>query len=205
MNIWIAFFNTPFFSGLATILSVLGAYVLYRYQKKSDKEQIAILLINDIRNAQEAISDVKISLDVSGIPELPEVTVLPENNWKKYSHLFVKDFDQDETELINKYFSDVERVSYIVTKANDMFLMMISDRNRALQSQNLKIIANAKDVEEAVSKLNRLDTTFGSDKTSTSPYVPSGFYTKLKKYLPEIPEILNTTVGSKLKKIAKLG
>jgi len=197
----ITFFNSPFFTSLATILTVGGAVILYWLQKRQTKEQIAILLVNDIRNAQSAIQTVKDSLKDSLIPE---ITVLPENNWKIHSYLFSKDFDQDETRLINKFFSDVERISYIVTQANNMFLMQISDRNAAVQNANIKFIADSKEVMEAKQKIELFDKIFADKEVSNSPYLPSGFYIKLNKYLPEVPDILSTTVGIKLKKIATL-
>jgi hypothetical protein len=206
-NLWTRFlepfFNSQFFSGLATILTVGGAILVYKLQKGKEKQQIAILLINDIRNAHSAITSVKDALHVSGIPELPEVTILSENNWSKYSYLFSKDFDQDETALINKYFSDIERLNYIVTQANNMFLLQVSERTAALQKENLRIIADSETIKKMIERLSKLDRFFADVKTSTSPYIPVGFYDKLKKYMPEVPDLLNTPVGEKLKNIAE--
>src|ERR1700732_3649414 len=120
------FFNSNFFVSLSTILTIGGAIYLYIRQKAENKQQIATLLISDIRNAQSAIQTVRTSLNTNIIPE---ITVLPENNWKKYSYLFSRDLDQDDTAALNKFFADTERVSYIVTQFNNMFQVSISDRD----------------------------------------------------------------------------
>lgn len=194
------FFNSSFFVSLSTILTIGGAIYLYFAQKRENKQQIATLLVNDIRNAQAAIQVVRDSLNVQIIPE---ITVLPENNWKKHSHLFSKNLDQDDTALINKFFSDVERVSYVVTQANNMLLVTITDRDAAIQNANINIVANSKNIAQARKKLAAFDDIM-NQQISTSPYIPSGFYTKLHNYLPGIPDLLSAEVGRKLKSIAKI-
>ncbi|MBI3577531.1 hypothetical protein HY086_05840 [Candidatus Gottesmanbacteria bacterium] len=196
----VKFFNSNFFVSLSTILTIGGAIYLYLRQKRENKQQIATLLVNDIRNAQAAIQVVRDSLNTQIIPE---ITVLPENNWKKYSYLFSKDLDQDDTALLNKFFSDVERVSYIVTQANNMLLVTISDRDAAIQNANINIVANSKNLVQARKKLATFDGII-NQQISTSPYVPSGFYTKLHNYLPGILDLLSTEAGRKLKNIANI-
>lgn len=203
MQFWapiLNFFNSNFFVSLTTILTIGGAIFLYIRQKEENKQQIATLLVNDIRNAQSAIQIVRDSLENRIIPE---ITVLPENNWKKFSHLFSKNLDQDETALLNKFFSDVERVSYVVTQANNMLLVTISDRDAAIQTANINIVANSKNFMQASKKIAIFDGIL-NQQISTSAYIPSGFYTKLDQYLPGVPDILSAAVGRKLKKIAKL-
>lgn len=188
------------FSGLATILTIGGAIYLYLRTKKESKQQIATLLINDIRNANTAINAIKDAFN-NPVKSIPEITVLSENNWKKFSYLFSKDFDEDEMNQMNKYFNNVERISYIITQHNNLFLIHISTRMAALQGANINLLSNADTVEEARSKIKELDDKFATN-ISNSPYEPMGFYNNLEKYLPEIPNILISSAGKKLKQIA---
>jgi hypothetical protein len=204
-NFWaylISFFNSNFFVALVTGLTGAIAMILYNKQKRETRERIAISLINDIRNSWEAVELVRIYLRETGIT--PEITVLPENNWKKYSYLFTKDLDQDEMDITNKYFANIERVNYIVNQSNDTFITQIKDRDAALQNANLDIIKKADTVEDAITKINKLNLIFGDSKISSSPYYPQGFIDKLNKYLPEAIDLMNTPVGAKLKTIAKI-
>jgi len=195
------FLNSNFFVGLSTILTIGGAIFLYIRQKIENRQQIATLLINDIRNAQSAVRLVRDSLNAQIIPE---ITVLPENNWKKHSYLFSKDIDQDDVTVINKFFSDAERISYIVTQANNMFIIGISDRSAAIQQANINLVAASKNLTQAQRKLALFDSIINHQNISVSTYFPSGFYTKLNQYLPDIPDLLNTEAGRKLKKIARI-
>jgi hypothetical protein len=197
----INFFNSNFFVSLSTILTIGGAIYLYLRQKSEIKQQIARLLINDIRNAQSAMLQIKSSL-VNNI--IPEITVLPENNWKKHSYLFAKDLDQDDTETLNKFFSSVERISFIVTQANNMFIVGVTHRNSAIQNANIDIVRSAATYQIAQKKLAVFDSILGNNQVSTSAYIPSGFYTNLRIYLPTVPDILNSEAGRKLKTIAHL-
>lgn len=205
MQFWVnvlTFFNSNFFVALTTLLTIGGGIYLYLRQKNENKQQIAILLINDIRNAQDAIQTVKDSLRNDSL--IPEIVVLPDNNWGKYSYLFSKDLDQDEMRSINKFFSYAERINYIITQANNMFLLQITNRSKAMQESNLRIIETSRTVEEAVMRLNIFDTIFKDRRVSNSPYVPQGFYDSLDKYLPDMQDLLNSSAGKKFKQIAKL-
>lgn len=199
INIW-NFLVIQNFSGLATILTIGGAIYLYLRAKKENKQQIATLLINDIRNADSAIKTVKDSFN-NPIKTIPDVTVLPENNWKKFSFLFSRDFDEDEISQMNKYFNNVERINYIVTQHNNLFLLHISTRMSALQNANMNILLSADTEELAKREIEELDKRFANSNISNSPYEPMGFYSNLEKYLPEISNLLTSSTGKKLKRI----
>lgn len=199
----INFFDSSFFLALTTGLSAGAAIWVYKSQKRETKERAAIVLINEIRNAESAIQTVKDALSSNpNTVTLPEITVLPENNWKKFADLFSKDFDQDEIKLINKFYSDVERVSYIVTQANNMFIINVLNRASSIQFSNLNIIAgsNASNVKQMVEEF---EDRLWRKEVSPSLYFPKGFTENLNKYLPDISFVLSTNVGEKLKKIAR--
>lgn len=192
------------FDGLATILTIGGAIYLYLRSKREFKQQIATLLVSDIRNADTSIEKVRDAFDKPIVNRsIPDITVLPENNWKKYSHLFSKDFDEDETSLLNLYFASVERISFIVTQSNNIFLQTVSARTNALQKENMRILASSRSLDEVNKKLQELDKRFASG-VSTSPYSPQFFYDNLGEYLPKVPSVLTSSAGKKLKKIAGL-
>ncbi len=202
MQILLSFwdFFTKHFEGFATILTIGGAIYLYLRQKKESKQQIATLIINDIRNANIALKTVKDSFN--SVRVIPDVTVLPENNWKKFSYLFSRDLDEDDVEKINNFFSNVERISYIITQYNNLFLQHIFTRMSALQITNLNLLATAIDAKGAKETIDELDKRFADPNISNSVYNPTGFYTNLEKYLPEVPDLLTSTVGIKLKQMA---
>lgn len=204
MQVWTAvsaFFNSNFFVALSTVFTIGGGIYLYFLQKREQKQQIAILLINDIRNAQDAIQSVRDSLH--NALSIPEIIVLPENNWKKYSYLFSKDLDPDNLHSVNRFFTAAERISYIVVQANNMFLTQISNRSAAMQNENVRKISEATTMVEARDRIRLFDEIFASPQISNSPYIPQGFFDKLNNYLPDIQDLLNSPAGEKLKMIAE--
>lgn len=199
-NIWTDLLNTNFFSGLSTILTIGGAIYLFFRQKKEHKQEIAALLLNDIRNANNALQVVRDLFNGPG-RNIPDITILPDNNWKKYSYLFSKDFDEDELDEINNYFINTERCSYLVQQHSNLFLQHIFTRMNAMQNANINLlVSNSED--DAKFKISEFDQKFANPNISSSPYDPIGFYTNLEKYLPEIPNILTSSVGIKLKEMA---
>lgn len=196
------FFNSNFFLGLSTILTVLVAILLYFRQKKSEKQQIAALLVNEIRNAEEAIHLLKTR--TRGV-EIPEIIILPQNNWNKFSHLFSKDFDQDEVNTINRFYFDAERANYIVNYGNtvDLFLLNIRERIDASHHKVLDIIDKASSLNDLKVKMKRFQDKF-YNVNSFFQYSPVGFTTILDSHLATITFILDSPVGIKLKQLAGL-
>lgn len=190
------------FDGLATILTIGGAIYLYLKNKHENKQQIATLILNDIRNADSSIETLKNFFNNSTNRTIPDITILPENNWKKFSYLFSRDFDEDEIRLLNKYFANVERISYLVTQHSNLFIQHVFTRMSALQGANINILASDLSDNEIKQKIVLLDKRFADETISNSPYDPKGYYANLENYLPEVPSLLTDSVGEKLKKLS---
>jgi hypothetical protein len=199
MDIW-KFFNSQFFSSLSTLLTVGGAVYLYSRQQKREKEQISRLLVNEIRQAETSIQLLK-ERDSKAL-DLPNIFVLQQNNWHKYSHLFTKDLDQDEINLINKFYSDAERIGYLTNYGNEVELFLLETRQKSYAIQH-KIV----DILEKSNQQNaQKDVNDFTDKLDKGlyHYCPRGYNDKIDKLLANINFILNTSAGLKLKKISKI-
>lgn len=203
MNLLINFLNSSFFLGLVTIIAGSFALYLYKKQKADEKESAAMILVNEIRNAEFALQQIKDTLLLDSV-NLPEIAVLPENSWNKYSYLFSKDFDQDDIRLITKFYSEAERVGYIVTQANNMFLLQVTARTQAIQQANIAILKDESNSDNMLTKINELNRRIYDNNIPILIYNPTGFINKLKNYLPDIDFLLSTSAGAKLKAIAKI-
>lgn len=199
MDNLIKFFNSNFFVALSTIGTVLWAIFVYKRQREEDKQHISRLLVNEIRNAENAITKLK---ERTESIDIPEIIILPQNSWNKYSHLFTKDFDQDETQSINNFYSDVERANYIVSQGNSMelFLLQIRQRSNGIQKKIMDILESS-DTEQAQKNVDLFTSKLSK---GLFHYAPQGFNTRLDSYLKKIKFILNTPAGAKLKRIAGL-
>lgn len=202
VGIWsflLVFFNSNFFVGLATILTVFGAIWIYKRQKNTEKQQIAALLVNDIRNAEEAIQSLKTRPQGN---ELPEIIILPQNSWNRYSHLFTKDLDPDQIDSINRFYFDAERANYIVTHGNtlDLFLSNIKYRTLAAHQKVLDIVEKTP-TKRLANAMKQFSDKFYS-KDSLFHYSPIGFPNMLDSHLKNINFILESPAGIKLKQLA---
>lgn len=202
LGIWsflVAFFNSNFFQGFSTILTVIGAVILYLRQKNAEKQRIAAALVNEIRNAEEAINSLKNR--TAGV-EIPEIIILPQNSWNRYSHLFIKDLDQDQINTINRFYFEAERANYIVSRGNtvDLFLSNIKARTEAAHQKVLDIVATASKKNLKARMKEFSDRFYSQD--SFFAYSPNGFPNQLDSHLKNITLILDSPAGIKLKELA---
>lgn len=193
------FFNSNFFQGFSTILTVIGAVILYLGQKNAEKQRIAAALVNEIRNAEESINSLKNR--PAGL-EIPEIIILPQNSWGKYSHLFTKDLDQDQINTINRFYFEAERANYIVSRGNtvDLFLSNIKARTEAAHQKVLDIVATASKKRLKAEMKEFSDKFYNQD--SFFAYSPNGFPNQLDLHLKNITLILDSPAGIKLKELA---
>ena len=79
------------------------------------------MLVNEIRRAEDSIQQIK---ERNVVADLPHITVLEQNTWNQYSHLFTKDLDQDEINLINNFYSYADKINYVIKSGNETELFL---------------------------------------------------------------------------------
>lgn len=200
----IPFFNSPFFTAIATFLTGFAAYIVYSNQKGDEKVNAARIILSEIRNAEEGIESIRQRLDTIGFGDFP--SVLPINNWRKYQHLFAMDLDQDEIELINLFYAKCEAIEDYVKRDNNFFWITTEERARVIQQELAKIVvSSAKDGKVDDDILKQLKSTF-LDKFSNEgySYSPRKTIDNLKVLVSSYTKITTSTCGEKIKKSAKL-
>ena len=153
------FLNSPFFGGLATMLTGYFAVRVYKNQKLDERINAARIITSEIRNAEEGIEAIKQRLETVGFGDFP--SVLPLNSWRRYLYLFAKDFDQDEIELINSFYVRCEAIEDYVKRDNNFFWITTEERARVIQQELAKMVVHsAKDgkVDDVI--LKNLKETF---------------------------------------------
>jgi hypothetical protein len=131
--------------------------------------------------------------------------VFPTKSWKKYSHLFISDFDQDELKRLNSFYDYAELVEEFAKKDNDFFWVTTEERARVTVQKIADFICESMEVQQdqrdsfIQAKRNELSMKFDSFNL---PYSPSKTINVIKKLLPNIPDITTSSCGSKLKSLA---
>ena len=196
------------YSGSATILTGAIAIGIYFYQKNDTKKQTARIILIEIRTAEDRINKIKDQILNNHDDDFP--TVLISNNWKKYSHLFVSDFDDDEMKLMNSFYNCCEIIDDFCKRNNNFFWITAEEKSKLLQQTLARTIENKID-EKPVLPSEEFKKTIDIKKDLIqSAYDYHGFIYKPKKILDEInkqlskaPIITTSTCGAVLKRIAK--
>lgn len=199
------FFNSNFFVGLSTFITGLAAFGVYMWQKNDKKINAARVILSEIRNAELKLDQVKKRIKGTTYEDFP--SVLPINSWAKFSFLFANDFDQDELDKINTFFSNCQSIDDMASKDNNFFWITAEERARVVQQQLPQIIIAAFDATTNQIDHNKLSTLKQNflDTLSNEPYayVPKKTVNAITLLVDSTIKITETPIGEKFKKIAK--
>jgi hypothetical protein len=194
-----------YFSGLSTLIAGSVAWLVYHNQKKDEKRKAALVLLVEIRNAEERITQIRDQIANSSSADFP--SVLSNRSWNRYSHLFVNDFDQDELKLINSFYDYAELIEDLGKRNNNFFWINTEERARANQWSNAQIIKELAlgNCEELSSKIENIKKLYDSEFNKYyTDYTPQKTKSGIGIYLNKVQTITTSSCGIKLKKIAGL-
>lgn len=200
--------NSNFIIALVTLLVGSLAIAIYTKQKTDEKTNAATTVLLEIRNAESKVDTIIDKLDKNNAVDLP--SVLPVNSWRKYSHLFVKDFDLDDIQLLNTFYSACEVIEDLVSRQNNFVWITTEERAKTVQ----RILAN---IHDDFQKEYLTDRTVAQKKfddrkqalgdfysNETLSYAPDKILRGLKFQTQNLKRITSTPCGAKLKELANL-
>lgn len=203
------FANSNLFFSSTTFFVGSFALFIYTKQKFEEKGNAATTVLLEIRNAESKIELIIDKLDKKSTTDLP--SVLPTNSWRRYSHLFVRDLDLDDIQLLNTFYTSCEIIEDLAKRQNDS--IWISTEERAKTVQN--ILAQIHD------DFQKDFVDFGNDvankkfaarrdglnkfyKNEDLTYAPEKILTGLKFQTTNLQRVASTPCGVKLKELANL-
>lgn len=197
------FLNSNFFTGLATIITGAVAIIIYFRQKKDAKVQAARVLLTEIRIAEDRIDQIRDKIMNNSTMDLP--TVFPTENWKKYSHLFISDFDQDELRSLNVFYDYGELIEDFAKRNNNYFWITTEERAKVTVQKIAQFVDESFQVADPHNNiiLRKEFLSKGMDSYNQI-YAPTKTLEGIKDYFPKIPKITTSSCGVKLKRIAKM-
>ncbi|MES2213585.1 MAG: hypothetical protein V4473_01975 [Patescibacteria group bacterium] len=197
------FLNSNFFVGSATFIVGTLAFYIYTQQKADEKSNAATTVLLEVRNAEGRVDIIIDALDKNAVKDLP--TVLPTNSWRKYSHLFVKDFDLDDIQLLNTFYSSCEIIEDLANRQNNFVWITTEERARTVQARLAMLhddfqIETLNALPGAQEKFNvrkrALDEFYGNDSLS---YAPDKILKGLRFQTQNLKRVASTPCGVKLK------
>jgi len=196
------FLDSQFFVALVTLSTGFLAYLIYLRKKSDEKVQIARVLLLEVRTAEERIGQIREKIRSRDTNDLP--SIFATKSWNKHSYLFISDFDQDELKLIGDFYNYAELVEDFVRRNNNFFWVTTEERAKVVQQKLVELIIHSKSSDNPVDlnslKENLLDN-FANDPYS---YFPNKIVLEIGNYIEKINPIMVTSVGIKLKKLARM-
>jgi len=178
------FVNSNFFLALVTL--VVGGIAIYLYlvQKRNEKRDAAKIIIQEIRRAEDIISDYK---KTGGYQFAKKI--IATNSWAKNIHLFVGDLDNDELDKISDLYSTGEYLDRLVGEISQITFQFEVERGKQLivQAQQ-QIIQNQQLAQQTV----------------VIPGLPPVWKGRLESISHKLEPIYYSRIVDKLKKIAKI-
>jgi hypothetical protein len=203
------FANSNFFFASITFIVGSLAFYIYTKQKSDEKSNAATTILLEVRNAESKVDIIIDKLDKESAVDLP--AVLPTNSWRKYSHLFVRDFDLDDIQLLNTFYSSCEIIEDLANRQNNFVWITTEERAKTVQNMLAQIhddfqtesvnLGQPKAQEKFNNRKAGLEKFYSNETLS---YAPVKILRGLKFQTQNLHRIASTPCGEKLKELAHL-
>lgn len=182
------FLQSNFFLALVTL--VVGGFAIYLYIKQNadTKRDAAKIVLQEIRRAEDIISDYK----QSGGYQFAK-KIIATNSWNKNIHLFVSDFENDELDRISNLYSTGEYLDRLVGDISKITLeyeVEIAKKEIIKMTADNLILTGSEQQNQP--KINNLFI----------PSLPPVWKRRMDATSRNLEMIYNTRIVDKLKKIA---
>ncbi|MDR0463055.1 MAG: hypothetical protein LBG64_02445 [Pseudomonadales bacterium] len=197
--------NAPLFQTLLIVIVGCSALVIYYLQRRSKIRNAAIVLLGEIRTAEQNINIANSSLEQMFFIDWP--IIMPENSWRKYAHLFAKRLDRDEFKMISSFYSNCELLDFYTKRNDDFFWVSTEERARVLPGfllDNISDIYDKQGSEEDMQKRrDDIISLFTGKLLGIYSYAPDVINKKMGLYLNKLSPISHSPCCKILKKIAE--
>lgn len=112
----VSFVNSEIFVAIVTLVVGFVAIFLYIRQRRDHKSDAALLVLQEIRFAEQVIRNAN-----SSTPPNYRLydRLLPTNNWNNNIHLFLNDLEETELDLISRFYSRAAYIDVLIVKISD--------------------------------------------------------------------------------------
>jgi hypothetical protein len=172
-------------SNLGVVTFLVGFFAIYLYvkQKNDRKRDAASLILQEVRYAEQQIRNFKYFNNYKLSEHL-----LPTNSWNDNVHLFLKDLEEGQIDLVSRFYSRAEFIDDLVRKISDQ------------KSITSPMVAMHGPINQPIDPMS-------TDSNQLPPppefIMPPPIFGLLKTVSNSVEFIYNTPTGEKLKKIAK--
>lgn len=214
MDNFLIFLDSNFFQSIVALIVGVFVFVQYRINRRDHLRDAASIIIIEIQTASRTIKSIRKRL-VDRVLD-SDVSVMPSDSWKENRQLFAKYLDRDEWDTIEDFYDRSRLLDDVVKYNRQMFRNDVEqiriNKQRAAADFAIDTVnniaannMNREDVANMFSgKVSVYDTLYMS-KQGELAYTPNQVTDDAKKYIDNIPDILNSSAYVKLKSISRRG
>lgn len=214
MDNFLKFLDSNFFQSIVALIVGVFVFVQYRINRRDHLRDAASIIIIEIQTASRTIKSIRKRL-VDRVLD-SDVSVMPSDSWKENRQLFAKYLDRDEWDTIEDFYDRSRLLDDVVKYNRQMFRNDVEqiriNKQRAAADFAIDTVnniavnnMNKEDVANMFSgKVSVYDTLYMS-KQGELAYTPNQVTDDAKKYIDNIPDILNSSAYVKLKSISRRG
>lgn len=201
-----------------TLLVGTFAYGVYAKGKRDAKRRAANVILIEVEEAEQHLAKVSVENPFPAGPDV-QVKLMPVSSWNQYKHLFINDFDRNETDKISDFYARCEdydnassRQIEVTFEGNQQELRINIQRILADYAREYNDALEAAAPEDYdtlekryIERRRRFVQIYDNTaSTHTYTYAPAKPYDDAKRALQGIEQSLSlTSVGTKLKSIAR--
>lgn len=193
------FWNSTLFQTIVILMTASFVFIVYFMNKRNQKREAAIILLDEIRLAENAIDEIRRN---RAITELN--AIMPVNSWAKHKHLFANELNQDEFALVTQFYNRCEYAEKYRCLLYDLLNESVLEKAKHLQVKLIDLMTddvmnNTSDYQTKKNLLIELadaeDWLFRADRPVTN----------ILDYITNIQFITPTSSGDKLRKSSSAG
>ena len=209
----IDFFNSIGFQTLVELLVGTVALLVYRFQKKDKLRSAATTLILEIQQAERAVVKAKECIRKGDLNE--NIHILQSDTWEQNKYLFTKVLDKDEWDSITEFYDKARLLDESIEHTrkyfdNDVEQIRINKQrafaNISMDTMSVILDSDKKDNDAIMrvmrNRMSLFDDLYMSQQDKMR-YHPQKIFDDAKYCVEDFSNISTTSVGQKLKKIAR--
>lgn len=185
---------------------------LYRKQKHDFKKDVAKAILLEVQGGEQVVAKIRDAVRNNNLDI--DLSVLQSESWSKNKHLFVRDFDNDEWEIVSEFYNKAtlldDAIRYNKATFADDVEQIRANKQRIFAEYASDVVNDYRDGDDvnAAQKLfeikSRVFDVIYMSKQDDFAYKPMKYLNDAKMYLEDFPKLTTSSVGTKLKVMSGL-
>ena len=209
----INFLNSNGFQTLIALLVGVFLFIQHRINKKEELQNAAQLILVEATSAGRKISAIKQRLSERILDS--DITIINNNSWQSYGHLFTRLLDRDEWDTIQSFYDQAVLLNETVKYNSEMFRNDVEqiriNKQRAAADFAINTVngigndSNKESIAEQFRLKFEVYDTLYMDRQTDISYTPNRIIDDAKKYIGAMPNLMNSPALTKIKTLADKG